>query len=451
LVAAITALGIRRARQPAPPRLADLGAMAPEVASLVDEQLSIVNNDRASAPAWARLGMACEANGLLQPARAAYAQAIALDPRDARSTYRLAVVDARAGRVDDAIAEMRQAIALNSQYAPAHWRLGLWLLDRNDADAAEHAFARAAEIDPADVAGWTGLARVHLQRNQNQQAADLLEKWLAKTPGDRYALQLLGTAYRRLGRLDEAQYALAVGMSGEPAWVDPWTDEVMQFRRGFAVLLKDATQAFLSGHPDAAIGTLEELRRQKPDDPALASHLGEAYVAAGRADQGVALLEQVVAKDPERFEAFVALASGYLQQNDLSRARAAIERALAVNATLGRAHQTKGLIVWRAGDERGALASLKNAVRYDPRDVKALVWIGMIELNLRRPADGLETFGRATRIDPTAVDAWVGIANAAMAVGAIDRASEALQRAEQLNPDAASVKDASIRLQSLRR
>jgi len=425
--------------------------MAPEVASLVEQQLAAIAEDRRDATRWMRLGMACEANGLLQAARDAYARAVALDPHDARVTYRLALVDARAGSVDDAIAEMRQVIALNPQYAPAHWRLGLWLLDRNDTAGAERAFARAAEIDPADASGWNGLARVHLQRNQNQQAADLLEKRLATAPGDRYALQLLGTAYRRLGRIDEAQYALAVGMSGEPAWPDPWTDEVMHLRRGFAVLLKDATQDFLNGRFDSAIAVLEDLRRQKPEDLALASHLGEAYVAAGHADRGIALLDQVVAKDPERFEAHVALASGYLQLNDLVRARAAIDRALAIDPALGRAHETKGLILWRAGDERGGLDALKTAVRYDPRDVKALVWMGMIELNLRAPADALEAFSRATRIDPTMVDAWVGVANAAMVLGAVDRAAEALQRAEQLNPDAAGVKEASGRLHGLQR
>src|SRR2546425_12572829 len=81
LVASLTALGIRRARRPAPPRLADLGAMAPEVASLVEQQLSAIAEDRANAERWARLGMACEANGLLQAARDAYAQATTPDPR----------------------------------------------------------------------------------------------------------------------------------------------------------------------------------------------------------------------------------------------------------------------------------------------------------------------------------------------------------------------------------
>ena len=289
--------------------------------------------------------------------------------------------------MDEAIAAMQRAIELNATYAPAHWRLGLWLLDRDDTGAAERAFVRAREIEPHGVPAALGLARVYLQRMENQPAADLLERTLANNPGDRYAMQLLGTAYRRLGRVAEAEFALAVGESGEPVWPDPWTDEMMQFRRGFAVRLKDATQYFVAGRMAEAMALLQQLRQEKPDDLALLDHLGEVYVAAGRLDEGVAMLEQVVARDPERFEAHVNLASGYLKQNNLARARAAADRAIAINPTLGRAHETKGLILWREGDEAGAVGAFNAALRWDPRNARALVWAGMVEMNRKSPRD----------------------------------------------------------------
>jgi predicted Zn-dependent protease len=346
---------------------------------------------------------------------------------------------------------MRRAAELSSTYAPAHWRLGLWLLDRDDTDAAERAFVRAREIDPQDVSASAGLARVYLQRSQHQAAADLLERTLADNPGDRYAMRLLGTAYRRLGRTEEADFALAVGELGEPVWSDPWTDEMLQFRRGFAVRLKDATQYFAAGRMNEALALLQQLHREKPDDIALLDHLGEVSVAAGKVSEGVAMLERVVAKDPERFEAHVNLAEGYLKQNELARARAAADRAIALNPPLGRAHETKGLIVWRGGDEAGAVSAFRTALRFDPRNVRSLVWLGMVEMNRNNPRGALESFGRATRLDPTRDDAWVGVANATMALGELDRAAAALQHAAQLNPGSANVKQASDHLRSLRR
>jgi len=391
--------------------------------------------------------MICEANGIIGTARDAYAAAASLDRGDAKWRYRLAIVEARSGRTDDAMRDLRQALDLNPAYAPAHRRLGLWLLDRNDADGAERAFARAAEIDASDAYSSIGLARVYLQRQQNQRAVDVLERALAKHSGDRYAMQLLGTAYRRLGRVDEAEFALAVGLTGEPAWPDPWTDEMLQQRRGFAVRLKDATQYFMNGSLAQAIALLQQLRQEKPGDIAVLNHLGEVYVAAGRTAEGVSILEQVVTRDPQRFEAFVNLASGYLNQNDLVRATAAVDRAIALNPALGRAHATRGLIRWRRGDERAALEALRAAVRYDPRDVRAYVWKGMVEMNLARPVDAVDSFARATHLDPTRVDAWVGIADATMSLGAWDRAAVAVQHAAQLDPDAPAVKRAAERLQ----
>jgi len=454
VVAALLAVFLmRRGASPsgALPSVESLGAVAPEVASAAREALDSLAQDPRDAGRWGRFGMICEANGLVGPARDAYATAAAIQPSEAKWWYRLAIVEARSGRMDEAIVAMRRAGELNTTYAPAQWRLGLWLLDRDDTDAAERAFVRAREIDPRDVSAALGLARVYLQRRQDQPAADLLERTLANNPGDRYAMQLLGTAYRRLGRTAESEFALAVGESGEPAWPDPWTDEMMQYRRGFAVRLKDATQYFVAGRMAEAMALLQQLRLEKPDDLALLDHLGEVSIAAGKLDEGVAMLEQVVARDPERFETQVNLASGYLKQNDLVRARAAVDRALAVNSRLGRAHETKGLILWRGGDEAGAVDAFRTALHWDPRNVRALVWAGMVEMNRNRPREALEQFGAATRLDPTRVEAWVGVANATMALGAWDRAAAALQHAAQLNPDSPDVKQAAEHLRSLRR
>ena len=74
----------------------------------------------------------------------------------------------------------------------------------------------------------------------------------------------------------------------------------------------------------------------------------------------------------------------------------------------------------------------------------------MLALNLARPADALEHFTRATRLDPTRVEAWVGVANAAMTLRQWDRASAALQHAAQLAPDAPLVKQTVDRLRSHR-
>src|SRR5262245_53733405 len=164
-----------RAREPAPPALTDLGPLAPEIADIVRQAREGVVEDPSDGARWGRFAMVCEANGLPGAAREAYASAAAKQPSEAKWPFHLAAVESRLGRTDDAGRDMHLAIDLNPTYAPAQWRLGFWLLDMNQTEGAERAFSRATDIDPADRAGWIGLARVYLQREENERAAGLLE------------------------------------------------------------------------------------------------------------------------------------------------------------------------------------------------------------------------------------------------------------------------------------
>ena len=186
MCAAAAAVTIRtfRSSAPDPPALDSLGPLAPEIEDLVRQAREGVAQDPRDGTRWGRFGMVCEANGLTGAARDAYAAAAAAQPSEARWEFHLAVVDARLGRTDEAIREMGRAIDLNPTYAPAFWRLGSWLLDQNQLEGAERAFDRSTEIDPADRAGWIGLARVYLQRDELERAAGLLERLASGAPSD---------------------------------------------------------------------------------------------------------------------------------------------------------------------------------------------------------------------------------------------------------------------------
>ena len=276
--------------------------------------------------------------------------------------------------MDEAIAAMQRAIELNPTYAPAHWRLGLWLLDRDDTDAAERAFVRAREIEPHGRAGGARPgARVSAADGEPAARPTFSSARWPTTPGDRYAMQLLGTAYRRLGRADEAAFALAVGESGEPAWprsVDRRDAAVPPRVRGPAQGRDAVLRRRPDGRGDGPAATAASARSRTTSRCSIIS----ARSTSPRAGSTKAspMLEQVVARDPDRFEAHVNLASGYLKQNNLARARAAADRAIAINPTLGRAHETKGLILWRDGDEAGAVGAFNAALRWDPRNARAL-------------------------------------------------------------------------------
>lgn len=430
----LTLLSVACSHGPAPAEPATFGDLDAAVLTLLTELTAAVNAERTDAGRWGRLAMGLEANGLLVPAAADYAIAISLDGKEPRWRYRQALLRARRGELDAALADLEQVIALAPGYAPARWRQGLWLLDRGDAAGAQAAFQAAVQAAPGDPAGHIGTALVHLSRREDAAAAAALEKLLAARPGDRYALQLLGTAYRRLGREDDARFALTVGSTGQPVWSDPWSDEVSQYRRGFAAMLKDATQRGLERRFDEAIAILNQLVTLRPDDQALRIYLGGMHAAAGRVGEAAAILDPILVADPSHFDATMHLASGYLFAGNLDRAAAYATRALALRPSSADAAKLQGMVHWQQGRLREAETLFAAAAAADPRDPMPHLWMGMMLGQQARYLDARQRFELALSKNPLLGDALLGVADTFAATGAFAAAETALKRAEQAEP-----------------
>jgi tetratricopeptide (TPR) repeat protein len=433
-------------RGPEPPDPASLRDLDPAVQALIDEMTTSVNEDRSSAGRWGQLAMAYEANGFLVQASQAYEVAVALDDREPRSRYRLALLRARRGDTEAAMSDLDRVISLAPSYAPAHWRQGLWLLDRGDAAKAEAAFRAAVKAAPQDPGGQIGLALVHLSRREEAEAAAVLEKLLETVPGERYALQLLGTAYQRLGREDEARFALTVGASGQPVWADPWSDEVGQYRRGFAAMLKEATQLGLERRYDQAITLLKQLCDLRPQDTALRVYLGGMYASAGRLNDAAATLEPILAADPSQFDATMHLASGYLFAGNLDKAAAFAARALELRPSSPAAAKLHGVVHWRQGRLDEAKTYFTAAAEADPRDPMPHLWMGMILGQETRYLDARRRFETALSKNPLLGDALIGLADTYAATGAFAQAQTILKRAEQAEPDNPRLEAARTRI-----
>jgi tetratricopeptide (TPR) repeat protein len=424
--------------------------VAPDVSAAVQAAYDRVRSDSKSAANWLALGMVCEANGLSAEARAAYQRSVALDERQPRAWYRLALTQGRAGHLTDAMSAIERAIALDGGYAPAHWRRGLWLLDQAKEGEARSAFEKATAIDPANPGGWVGLARVAMAQQRPADAVDLLEKFLSQHPGDLYAIHLLGTAYQRLGRTDEAEYARAMAGPGEPVWPDAWSDELHALRVGFAQTLKEATAQQLSGNYGAAIPLFERLSKERPDDLSLMQQLGLSYVAAGRSADGLSLLRRALDRDPDNLETHLRLASAYLNTHDYAQALVHADRAVALSPELGRAHESRGMALWRGQRPVEAFAAFQSALRFDPANVQTHIWMGWILLEAGRAQEADPHFETAARRNPMLADAYVGMGIVSLQRGRLDDAGQAFERAAKLEPDNPRLVQARTQLEALR-
>ncbi len=294
---------------PAPP---DVDQFDAEVAALIERAHASVLNSPRNAAAWRKLGLVYEGAEVFRHAATCYQQAAALDDDDPAAWLRLAMMRGALGQVDRAIPAMERAVRLDPSVAPAWHHLGLWRLDQGRIDAAEAAFRSAIDADPRDPGGLLGLAKVCLHRNQPEAVVELLEPTLHAGAPLPYGWQLLGAAYRRLGRDDDARAAMALAGRGEAHWADPTRHEATAFSLGFGGRLTAAREMAQRGELEEAIRTLESLRRQQPDNALLQSNLAAAYRAVGRADDAIELMTELVRTNPSFYPARLSLAAALI-------------------------------------------------------------------------------------------------------------------------------------------
>lgn len=223
-------------------------------------------------------------------------------------------------------------------------------------------------------------------------------------PADAEPLFYLAEAYRRQGRLAEAEDAF-----GKAAWSGPWQ---------CAAQFELARLCLRRGDVEAAIGHAELSLDRNRRDPRTLHVLGVALRLAGRAEEAEALVRETLARDPLDFLALhesvalgvgataalePALGEGRLNLEVLAEAYAELglyaEAAGVVEANLGVASRAKDPILrylaghWLglAGDDEGRDRLYRAGAELGPDRVfpnRAVEEEALADVVSRRPGDG---------------------------------------------------------------
>ena len=383
-----------------------------------------------------QLGMVYEANGIYALAEQTYRQYLDLNPHDARVWYRLAIVYEKVGLIKKSIPAIQHAVEFDKNYAPIQWRLGLWLFDAGQIEDAYIAFTRATEIDPDEPAGWYGLARIALVRDEPQNAIEIIDAHLLQGNAAARGYQLLGRAHTILGNTDKAKAALAQTSIGKPHWNDPWTTQAMAFQAGVKAKRALAARYVIQRNFQKAIPILEDLIKDKPDELTLLSQLSKAYVEIGQPRRAKAILDNAWQTNRDSFQINYALAEVITRTPDATKqeldlALMYVNRAINSNASSSLAFTAKAMIQFRRNQPDSSISAFKHAFGLDSRRTDQLVNAGFIECNLKLFADAIVTFETAINRSPDLADAYVGYGVALMELGKLEEARLALLRAQE--------------------
>jgi len=146
-----------------------------------------------NAAAWNYLGVACHRAGQVTNAVEAYLRAIKLDRDLLEARFNLGCLWLDEGKLDAAKREFT-AYTLRRGNAPEGWlKLGSAQLRGREPAAAEKSFREVLRIAPSNVEAWNGLGLVELERNRPREAAAAFSEALKLQPDYRPALLNLAT------------------------------------------------------------------------------------------------------------------------------------------------------------------------------------------------------------------------------------------------------------------
>ncbi|HEY3176552.1 MAG TPA: alkaline phosphatase family protein [Candidatus Polarisedimenticolia bacterium] len=392
---------VTRQGAPEPPRIATYevggrepgaphepaGAAAPE--SEVDEEL--LRN-------LASLGYIGAPSASESPAAAA----ATLAPPTAESVTahaNLASLLVQKGDLHAAERELRAALELKPAYFPALMTLSQVLVRQGRVDEALAATRQAvATARDAEHAAYVQLALLAVRAGQAAQAANFLEALSGRRPraaGIETALGVLSlTRGEAAGRsAAEKHYRAALAM--EPASPEAMARIFQLYREeGRAGDLESAMRRalelndrsilhhnwmglILGGRGDSA-GAEREFRRAldlAPDFGGTMANLGSLYGRTGRLDEAVAILSRALRIEPRNLEARVNLGGALAKLDRLDEAIANLEEARSMGMRSPDLLNAVGLAYAQKGLTREAIEALKESLTLSPRQprVQALL------------------------------------------------------------------------------
>lgn len=200
------------------------------------------------------------------------------------------------------------------------------------------------------------------------EAVERLERARAANPDSILIQRQLGNAYRRQGRLREAEESLRAALR--------WSPSSTGARVDLAAVLTDRDPVGAAGREAEAI-----LRSAQQEDPQLASaryQLGVLLHRRGRRQAAIAQYREALALDPRMLPGLVNLALLLEERGDLQEAEALYRRAIELDPANPRLHTSAAWLLFRRGNFTEAAALLRRAADLEPDSSRPLVALSQV-------------------------------------------------------------------------
>lgn len=424
---------------PPPEPDVDAGRLHPRILAAIQAGIDAVNIAPGDYAARLELARLYHGNELPQQAIITYRQAISLDRDAARAWYGLSLLLETSGRIDEAIEAIDHTIAAAPEYAPASWRRGYLLLDQGQFDEAGQAFEQTLRIEPRNAAARVGLCRTALAIGQPAMAAEHIET-VREYANNPYLDFLLGQAYRRLGRVDDAALLLANVRGGPPDFEDPWKLEILDRGESTQARINRIDRLIDSASLLDAMNATRAALKDEPDHMVLLNRLSHVQNAMGNQKASLRTLKRALRIDEHYAPTHLGISYRYHAENEISKARAHAGRAVAINPNLARAHLQLGLMLILENDPHGAVDSLGRAFALGVQDVPSRHQYAHALTRIGRFDDAIRQYRFVLLLNRNDGRSWAGLADVQLLQNRLEEAQESLLMGLARAPDSPHLK-----------
>jgi Tfp pilus assembly protein PilF/peroxiredoxin len=226
--------------------------------------------------------------GLEAQAVVAFEQAAQGKP-SASILYRLASLLAKTGQTAKARAAYEQALVLQPDLSEASNDLGTLLAESGDLPAAIERFRAALAATPDYPDALNNLGYALLLTGQGEEAQELYEKALKLQPDFPEALNNLGLILGRQGELDRAE---------------PYFRKALQVRAGYGEAANNLALVLVNrGQADEAIRLLQGFLEKNPASESTYLTLAKIYLATNRRREGLETIDRLLQRNPAHAQA----------------------------------------------------------------------------------------------------------------------------------------------------
>lgn len=228
----------------------------------------------------ANVGTELQARGKLDEAIALYRAALARDPNDAVAHSNLGTALAASGQLDEAIAQYRTALDLAPNDADSHYNLANALMAQGKLVDAAGQFREALRIEPGMAEAHLNLGNALAALGQTEEAADHYRRAIELRPGGVDAVNNLGLLLAAQGRLDDAIALFRRALAIDPDFADAHTN-LANAHNDLGVMLAQQDQL------DDAIGHFRQAIRLAPEHAEAHGNLAMALQIQGKLEDAI--------------------------------------------------------------------------------------------------------------------------------------------------------------------